>query len=167
MLFLSGIGCVALELLVLPGFGIFGFGGGVLIIASLVLASQTFVWPQNSYQYEQLPRSLLTVLAGGGGLIAGLIVLRHYMDKAPILRNVMLQPPEGEMQEQLSQRESLADYAQLMDQVGVTTTLLMPSGKARFGDELVDVITEGDALDPGTSIRVIEVRGSRIVVRSS
>ncbi len=167
MLFLSGLGCVALELLVLPGFGIFGFGGGVLIIASLVLASQTFVWPQNSYQYEQLPRSLLTVLAGGGGLIVGLIVLRHYMDKAPILRNVMLQPPEGEMQEQLSQRESLADYSQLMDQVGITTTLLMPSGKARFGDELVDVITEGDVVNPGASIRVIEVRGSRVVVRPS
>ena len=52
LLFLAGIAFVALEILVLPGFGIFGLGGGVMIIVALVLASQTTVQiPQNAYQW--------------------------------------------------------------------------------------------------------------------
>src|SRR5262249_19725741 len=39
LLFLGGIFCLLLEVLVIPGFGIFGLGGGVMILASLVLAS--------------------------------------------------------------------------------------------------------------------------------
>ncbi|NQT13458.1 MAG: hypothetical protein HQ582_11955, partial [Planctomycetes bacterium] len=43
MLFASGVTCLVLEIFVLPGFGIFGLGGGLLMLASLILASQTFV----------------------------------------------------------------------------------------------------------------------------
>jgi len=39
MLFLMGIACLALEVFVLPGFGIFGLGGGAMVLASLILAT--------------------------------------------------------------------------------------------------------------------------------
>jgi membrane-bound serine protease (ClpP class) len=165
LLFLAGLSFVLLELLVLPGFGIFGFGGGVLIIASVVLASQTFVWPQNAYQYEQLPRSLLTVLAGGGGLIVGLFVLQRYLNKAPILKNVMLPPPDDLTYGELGQREAIANHEPLLGSFGTATTPLMPSGKARFGNELLDVLTDGEIINAGQRVEVVEVRGSRIVVR--
>lgn len=167
LLFITGVWFVMLELLVLPGFGIFGFGGGVLIISSVLLASQTFVWPQNSYQYQQLPRSLLTFLAGGAGMMAGFFVLQRYMDKAPILRNVMLQPPDEETRSELEQRESTANYQQLMGATGITTTALMPSGKARFGSLMVDVLTDGEIINVGQRIQVVNVRGSRVVVRKA
>lgn len=166
VLFLVGLGCVALELLVLPGFGIFGFGGGVLVLSSLVLATQTFVWPHNTYQYEQLPLSLLPVLAGGGGLALGLVALRHYLHRTPFLRHVMLLPPEGEALDQLSQRETLIDHSSLLGEIGVTATRLMPSGRARILDRLVDVITDGEAIDAGVPVEVIQARGSRVVVRA-
>ena len=63
---LGGALCIAIELFVTPGTGVFGVGGGTLIIVSVVLASQTFIIPRNTYQLEQLPYSLATVLAGGG-----------------------------------------------------------------------------------------------------
>ena len=53
-LFVAGVSCLLLEVFVIPGFGIFGLGGGALVLASLVLASQTFLWPRNEYQFEQL-----------------------------------------------------------------------------------------------------------------
>ncbi len=62
LLFMAGVCCILLELFVLPGSAIFGFGGGLLVIASLVLASQTFVVPHNEYQMTQLRDSLLGLL---------------------------------------------------------------------------------------------------------
>ena len=43
LLFVAGVCCLLLEVFVIPGFGIFGLGGGALVLASLILASQTFL----------------------------------------------------------------------------------------------------------------------------
>ena len=37
ILFVIGLGCIAMEIFVIPGFGVFGISGGILVIASLVL----------------------------------------------------------------------------------------------------------------------------------
>ena len=42
VLFLLGIGCILMEIFVIPGFGVFGVSGGLLIVSSLVLAANTF-----------------------------------------------------------------------------------------------------------------------------
>ena len=49
-------------------------------------------------------------------------------------------------------------------QVGTAATNLMPSGKADFNGELVDVITEGLPIDRGTSVVVTKTRGNRVMV---
>lgn len=164
LLFLTGVACVLAEIFVIPGVGIFGFGGGLLILASLVLASQSFVIPQNSYQLSQLTSSLATVLAAVAGIAAGMIVMRKYMDKAPFLRRVMLNPLEGNELAELQQRESLVDYAHLLNQQGVTTTPIGPSGKARFGRDVVDVISDGEFLPKNAAVRVVDVQGNRVLI---
>ena len=49
--------------------------------------------------------------------------------------------------------------------MGVVEAPLRPSGKARFGSMMVDVVTEGDLVDTGGRVEVIERRGNRVVVR--
>ena len=164
ILFMTGVTCLLAEVFILPGFGIFGLGGGALIVVSLVLASQTFVFPHNEYQLNQLPRSLLMVVASGGGVVAGMVLLQRFLHRAPIIRNVMLTPPAGEERDERDRRESLVDWRHLMGQRGTTTTPLTPSGKARFGDELFDVITDGVAVSHGAEIIVTDVVGNRVVV---
>ena len=63
LLFVGGVLFLLVEMLVLPGFGIFGLGGGLMILASLVLASQTFVLPQTDSQLTELRHSLTIVAA--------------------------------------------------------------------------------------------------------
>lgn len=48
---------------------------------------------------------------------------------------------------------------------GVAHTPLRPAGTARIGEQLVDVVTEGDFIDAGTSIVVVRVIGGRNIVR--
>lgn len=165
LLFLLGVSCVAMESFVIPGFGIFGLGGGALVIASLVLASQTFFQiPQNAYQIVQLRNSLLVVLAAAAGLIAALTIFRQYLHQAPILRRLMLLPPAGNQRETQAQNESLVQWDHLTGQHGRTTTRLSPAGKARFGEELVNVISDGELLNAGTNVVIVEVRGNHVVV---
>lgn len=166
ILFLGGIACLVLELFVLPGFGIFGLGGGCLVLISLILASQTFVIPRGESQFREFQRSLLTIVGAGAGIVVAAVVVRRWLPRAPILSRMILAPPEGEEAEDLSRRESLVNLDDFVGTRGVTTTQLTPSGKARFDDMLLDVITDGDVIRRDTKIEVVEVYGNRVIVKA-
>lgn len=165
LLFVGGITCLAVELFVLPGMGIFGIGGGMMIIVSIVLASQTFVVPTNSYQLRQFPVSLMMVAAGMAGGLAAIFAIRRFLPDTPYFNRMMLKPPAAEEREALSRRESLAVMDHLQGKRGVSTTPLVPAGKAQFGDELVDVRSDGEFLPKGTPLVVADIVGNIVVVR--
>ncbi|MCA9268128.1 MAG: hypothetical protein KDA41_06635 [Planctomycetales bacterium] len=164
LLFVAGMLCLAAEIFILPGFGVFGLGGGVMVVISLVLASQTFVIPRNEYQFDRLPVSLFTVVAAGAGVIAGAVIARRYFHRTPGLSAMMLEPPDEAEQQERSRREALVDFAYLYGKRGTAATPLMPSGKARFGDDVVDVVARGDAVAKGSGVIVVEVQGNVVVV---
>ncbi len=164
MLLLAGIGCLAIELLILPGFGIFGIGGLIMIIASLVLISQTFVLPRNAYQYGETTSALVGVLVAGAGVGTGIFLLQRYLPKTPGLKHLMMAEATVEELAALERREAIAHYERFLGQVGEVVTPLVPAGKARFGNETVGVISSGDAVDPGARVRVVQVQGSRVIV---
>jgi membrane-bound serine protease (ClpP class) len=165
LLFLGGLACLAVEVFALPGFGVFGFGGGLMIIASIVLASQTFVVPTNAYQLRQFPVSLLMMAAGMLGGIASVIVIRRFLPDTPYFNRMLLRPPRGEEREALSRREALVTLDHLSGKRGMTLTPLVPAGKVQFGDDVVDCISNGELIAKGTPVTVEEVAGNRVVVR--
>jgi membrane-bound ClpP family serine protease len=167
LLFLGGIAFLLLELLILPGFGVFGLGGGAMILASLVLASQTFVFPQTELQRAQMRHSLTVVAAATLCFVATGMVLRRYLPYAPFFRTLLLNPTPEEELVDLDYREALADFSHLIGQQGIAATNLMPAGKADFDGQLVDVIVEGMPIDRGQPVVVVKTRGSRVVVRSA
>ncbi len=162
----ASVACL-LEIFVLPGFVVFGLGGGIMVLASIVLASQTsksFI-PQNDFQRDELLTSLLTVAAACFGMIVMAVLLRSHLPRSRLLGNFMLEPPVGEEAEIIRRREALVNFHDLVGTRGTTTTQLTPCGKARFDDLLVNVIADGEVIDRGAAIEVVEVRGSRVLVR--
>ena len=161
MLFAAGVFCIAAEIFVLPGFGVLGLGGGLLVISSLVLASQTFIVPANDYQIHQLQWSLLGVLGAaiGVGIVAA--VARRWLPATPVLRHVLLPPPNAT--DEAAESEHLDE---LLGVEGVTTSRLAPAGKARLAGMVRDVTADGGLIEPGTPVRVVDVRGRRVLVRS-
>lgn len=159
LLFVAGLVCVAAEILVLPGFGVLGLGGGLLVIASLVLASQSFVLPTNDYQIRQMQWSLLGILGAVAGTTAVALVVRRWLPATPVLRDVLLVPPNGEgdaLEEPLDELVGLS---------GTTTTRLAPAGKALVGGVVRDVVADDDLIEPGQAVRVVAIRGGRVFVR--
>ena len=158
MLFLAGLFCLAAEIFVLPGFGILGLGGGLLVIASLVLASQSFVLPGNDYQIRQMQWSLAGIVAAAGGVALLGFLLRHWLPSTPVLRDVLLVPPAAEA----GPDDGLDD---LLGAEGTTLSRLAPAGKARIAGLVHEVTSDGGLVEPGVRVRVADVRGGRLHVR--
>jgi membrane-bound serine protease (ClpP class) len=166
ILFLVGMVCIALEVFVFPGFGIFGLGGGLMVLCSLVLASQTFVLPRNDYQIEQLRNTLMMLGGAAIGTMVAAALIHKFLPHTPMFNRMLLAPPSGEELSTIARREALAEWAHLLGRQGTTITPLAPSGKARFGEQLVDVIADGEFIERGHNVVVIETRGNRVLVRS-
>jgi membrane-bound serine protease (ClpP class) len=77
-----------------------------------------------------------------------------------------LPPPDEQDMSQLRYRESTAHQEHLVGKRGITTTQLTPSGKARFGDRVVNVISEGGVIPSGTDVYVESVVGNEVLVRA-
>jgi membrane-bound serine protease (ClpP class) len=165
LLFVGGICCVLVEILVLPGMGIFGLGGGVMVLASLIFASQTFILPQTASQLAELRDSMSVVAAATTCVVVAAFALRSYLPKSPVLRPLMLNPPEGDEREDIEYREAMADFSHLVGRRGTAATHLMPAGKAEFDGKLVDVIAEGLPIDRGQAVVVVKTLSNRVVVR--
>ncbi len=165
LLFLAGVCFLLLEVFVLPGFGVFGLGGGLMVISSLVLASQTFVLPQTGPQLIELRNSMMMVAGAGLGILAATAVLRRYLPHTPMFNRLMLLPMQSGERENLGRRESVSERDELLGRRGTATTQLTPSGKATIDGTLLDVITDGEVVDCGSPVEVVEVRGNRVVVR--
>ena len=164
ILFVVGLICLALELFVFPGFGVFGMSGVVLVLVSVVMASHTFIWPNNSTQYRQMGTTLLQLVLSIVGVIAGGVVVARYFPSLPLFNKLVLRPdPQDEEDDEYAGKPPLdaeAPLAFLLGETGRTTTVLRPSGKARFGDLLVDVTADGFYIERETMVQVVDVQGA-------
>ncbi len=166
LLFVAGVACVFVELFLIPGFGVFGLVGILMVISSIILASQTFVIPTNAYQLRQLPTSIYMVTAALTGTAVCIFMMRKYLPNAPMIKRMMLQKETPEVLVRRRERESFTVYDFLVNKRGTVITPLTPAGKARFGDDLVDVVSaDGDYIERQADVFVVEVRGSRVAVR--
>ncbi|MFI4874390.1 MAG: nodulation protein NfeD, partial [Blastopirellula sp. JB062] len=165
LLFVGGVGFVLIEIFVLPGFGIFGLGGGAMILGSVVLASQTFIWPQTDYQLAQVPYSIANIFIVMAAIGASLMFAKHIVPHVPFLRDTMLQPPDEDLAEELNRREMIVDLSHLVGESGVAQSQLVPGGKAKFGRELVNVTCETGFAPRGAELVAVSARGNYLIVR--
>ncbi|HWB00951.1 MAG TPA: NfeD family protein [Pirellulales bacterium] len=165
VLFLAGIVCLLMEVFVFPGVAVFGLSGGLMVIAALVLASQTFILPHNEYQLAHLRTTLSVVVGAGVAALVAAVAMNRLLPHAPMFNRMLLAPPSGDELSEISQREATARFEHLVGQQGVAVTPLLPAGKARIGDELIDVLADREFIDRGQQVVVVQARANRVIVR--
>jgi membrane-bound serine protease (ClpP class) len=167
LLFAVGLIFLLLEIFILPGFGIFGVGGVILIVVSLLMAMQTFRGlPHTSSDMRELRDSLLVVTSALLGGIAACAVLRKYLPESKTFQELMATPPAADAKSDAHPFGGNR-FERLLGAQGTATTALMPCGKAIIGEELVDCLTEGESIPRGAKVIVTKVVGHRIVVRQA
>lgn len=171
VLFALGAGCLALEIFVIPGFGVFGLSGILLMLASIVMASQSWGNLEPFADIRQVGLTLATFTAAIVAVgIAG-FALSYALPSVPLFGDMVLRPP-GETARSLEPRLAPElqpgpgdPFSDLVGERGTAASLLRPAGKADFRGRMIDVVSDGPFIPEGTPIEVVQVSGNRIVVR--
>ena len=171
ILFGAGILLLIIEVVVIPGFGIWGATGLILLVSSLVLASEPFLVPRTQRDLASMMRTLVVVLSSGVVFTIAAVWLTTSLGKIPILNRLALQPPTADPSPSHFAAESMDGVRPLdsfivqVGDTGVASSALRPAGKVRFGNEYVDVVSDGTFVNAGETVRAVQVRGNRVVVR--
>jgi membrane-bound serine protease (ClpP class) len=163
VLFAAGLMFIAVELFVLPGFGVAGLTGILLLLASLVMASQGSFDPESPEMWRTLTKNLLVLASAGVMSALSVVYLSSRMGTLPVFKRLILSPPAAGDTDEPGEEEPEPDVR--VGASGVAQSALRPAGKAQFGKEYVNVVTDGDFINHGARIEIIEITGNRIVVR--
>src|SRR5438046_1693083 len=168
-LFVLGMTLVLIEILFFAHSTIvFGVVGIFLIVASLLWAmidrypGETF-FPTGQMLALPLLKLFFAMIAAA----IVIAILARYLPRTGLYRRFALitsNPPGPSLA--CAPREFVTAFALTPGARGTAITILRPSGKARFADQVVDVVTEGEFIAAQTQITVIQTDVMRVVVKS-
>lgn len=155
LLFMLGIALIALEVFVIPGFGIAGILGIVMMLGSVF-----FVF-DGAYNLRTAVLWLSISVISTSGLI---ILAAFFLPETRIFQRFALSTVmDTDMGYHSSSSE---DFQAYLGKAGTALTPLRPSGTARIADKRVDVVTVGDFIPQNSNVRVVEVEGSKVFVEA-
>lgn len=175
-LFVVGILLILVEFFVLPGFGIAGITGIICVLAGLFgmlikNPPDKFPWPNNAVDWSDFSQGALGLSLGFMGFLVLAWLLSKYMPKLPFLGGLILVPAAarqgGTMRISMTKPVESKTLDINVGDTGEVVSKLRPTGKARFGDAIVDVVAHGDFIDIGTKVEIIEIHGNRVVVKAA
>lgn len=160
VLFLVGLGLLAVEVFVIPGFGLAGISGITLIVVSIFMS---LIGGQPFLDYDIISMAIIQLGSALGLSIISAFILFKYLPKSTTFNKLVLSqsetPVEGFTSHSTNQN--------LIGKTGKTISPLRPSGKAEIEDEIFDVVTRGEYLEVNIPVKIIQVEGIRIVVKEA
>ncbi len=153
----AGLALIALEIFVIPGFGVAGVAGIGATLAGLTM-SLVGAGAAAGFIAHAAGRVAISMLVAIG---AGFLVL-HFLPRVPFGRCLILEAD-------LEAREGYASTPESdrywLGRLGRAHSPLRPAGIAEIDGARVDVVSDGELIEPGEAVVVTRVDGNRIVVR--
>ncbi|MDD4108877.1 MAG: NfeD family protein [Prolixibacteraceae bacterium] len=164
LIFLAGIILVAVEIFVIPGFGIAGISGVILIFTGLVLSLIDNI----NFDFRHVDMTgfgvaLMTVILGvfGGFILALYVGNKLFTAQTGPLKNLALNTVQNRDEGYLNVESS---FIALKGKTGMAHTVLRPGGKVIIDNEVYDAVAENGFIDKGEEIVVIKVETSQLYV---
>lgn len=151
LLLTIGLLLVLVELFV-PSGGVLGFLSTGTIIASVVMAFR---------HSSTTGLGFMAIVVFGTPVIVAMGF--KVWPRTPIGRRILLDVPRGD--DVLPDDDLRRQLKDLVGKIGQARTLMLPGGPVDLGGRSYDAVSEGQPVQPGTAVKVIDVRGTRIVVR--
>lgn len=158
LLFIVGVGLILVEVFVIPGFGVAGILGIILMIAGLFLA---LAGQPQFITTDDIFRAVYTLAGSLAMTIVGALALTAFLPKTRLFGTFVLK----EEQKRDLGYSSHQPYQHLVGKEGIALTTLRPAGTALIDDERVDVVSDGGYIEANKPIRVVRVEGIRIIVK--
>lgn len=149
--FLLGIAALVLEIFIIPGFGVAGVAGLLLIAWGILLLAVDFT---------QATTALVLALAASVVLFFAMLGLFRRLN---VWHRMTLKTKQYKEAGYVAPSSDLALH---VGKTGTSLTPLRPSGTVEVFGRRMDVVTEGEFIPAGTAIEVIRVEGARVIVRA-
>lgn len=148
-----GILLIFVEILILPGFGAAGVPGIILFCVGIGL-----IWAESGMTTALIYASVALIFVIPIAII-GLSLIRESPLGKTFILNASQKSEEGF---QAAPQELTA----LVGKSGKAVSPLRPAGVGLINGQRVDIVTQGEFVEPEAEIEVIQVEGSRVIVRS-
>ncbi len=162
IIFIIGVVLIALEIFVVPGFGVTGISGIILVFTGLTLSLVgNVVFDFSNVPARELMMSLIIVFAGSFLAFIVAIPLSQKLFSTGPLAKVALQSTQ-----QIEDGYIGVDIepTHLTGAIGVAQTTLRPSGKVIIDDESYDAVAEVGMIDKGEKIKVLKYASGQLYV---
>ena len=162
LLFLIGLVLVALELFVIPGFGVAGISGITLVIAGLTLSLLNNI----DFNFEPVKtgsvgKALLTVIGGTTMAFVLILYLSSKIGSKGLFRQMALTKT-------LNNDEGFVGVSMantvLIGKSGIASTVLRPSGKVNIDGSVYDAVSVEGFIEKGDSIKVLRYETGQVYV---
>lgn len=149
LLLVIGFILVVIEMYV-PGFGAPGITGIACLIAGVILKANSAL--------EALIMAIVIIAL----LCVALSISIHSVSKGRLAKSKLV------LHETATDAGSIGenDLKYYLDKTGTTTTVLRPAGMGEFDGVKLNVVSDGEFIAAGETVRVIAVEGNRIVVKA-
>jgi len=164
ILFIIGIGLLAVEIFVIPGFGIAGVSGIVLIVSGLTLSlvnNSGLSMPDGNY--GPLAKSFAMVVISILLAFIGSFYLSSRLVKVKVSGSTLALSDEMKSSDGYSASEN--SYKELIGKTGIATTILRPAGKIQIDNDLYDATAQIGYIEPGENVKVVAYENMQLIVR--
>lgn len=155
-----GIVLVLLELLIIPGFGVPGILGLLAIFGGLI----GLITPASETGGDGLLKALGTVVLSGATAAFAISILVRYFGSVPLLNRLVLKDGPVSEDESMLMAMTPAAPAPVVGSQGLAVTPLRPTGRAQFGDHILDVTSGLGFIPAGATVVVTAAEQFRTVV---
>ena len=162
LIFIIGLVLVALELFVIPGFGVAGISGIILVISGLTLSLlNNVVFNFESVETGAIGKAFITVTGGITLSFTLVIYLSSKIGTKGIFRNVALVKT---LDNESGYVGVSMDAKELIGQQGVASTVLRLSGKVQVDGKTYDAVSEDGFIEKGTLVEIIRYETGQVYV---
>mgnify|MGYP006291462089 FL=1 len=164
LIFVVGVILVAIEIFVIPGFGVAGISGVLLIFGSLVLSLINNVdFNFEGVELQGVGVAVVTVVIGitGGFVLSLYLGNKLFTAKSGPFHNLALNTVQN-IAEGYSNVDS--EFMLLKGKSGIAKTVLRPGGKVMIDYELYDAVAETGLIDKDEKVIVTRVGTSQVYV---
>lgn len=157
LMFIAGLLLIATEIFIIPGFGIAGISGILLVIASLFLS---LIGGRPFLDFEIISMAIIQLAAAITGAFILILLLAKFLPKSTVFNKLVLSTSTSADRGYVSN----PDYKSLIGKEGVALTTLRPAGTAEIDGQKYDVVADSEYIKNGTKIKVLKTEGMRVVV---
>ncbi len=157
VVFVIGVILLVLEIFVIPGFGIVGALGILLIISGLFLG---LISDFNLLNPEMLSTAVIELAAALLGSLFIMYILSKILPKTDMWNKLILKTNINAKSGYISKKE----VSNLIGKTGTALTDLRPAGAIKLGRKRIDAVTAGEYIEKGAKIVIVQEEGSKIVV---